>query len=85
MARCIVMTAAARMPSSCWGRYGRIAVVEVEDDFDGRPAMISDRARGVVRVVETWERRRVGKTDRCAFRRALAEAEALCASLNEEV
>lgn len=29
--RYVVMTAAACMPSSCWGRYRRVAVVEVRD------------------------------------------------------
>ena len=56
-ARYIVMTASARMPGSCWGRYGRVAVVELEPGFSGRPKMISERARGVRRVVQTWERR----------------------------
>ena len=44
--------------------------------------MISRRARGVVRVVATWERCNVGKTDRCAFSKARAEARALAAQLN---
>jgi hypothetical protein len=33
------------------GSYRKMAVVELEDDFEGRPKMISERARGVVRVV----------------------------------
>jgi len=45
--------------------------------------MISTHARGVVDVVETWERLNVGKTDRCAYARALAEAEALAAKIND--
>ncbi len=83
MPRFIVMTAAACMPAKCWGTYRRVAVVELDSSLpDGeRPRMISARARGVARVVETWERRNVGTTDRCAYARALAEAEALAAEL----
>ena len=66
-ARYIVQTAAARMPASCWGRYRRAAVLEIDLSAlpSGRtaPAMISTRARGVSRVVQTWERLHVGTTD----------------------
>jgi hypothetical protein len=83
MTEYIVKTASARMPSSCWGRYGKIAVLEVEEDRDlDEPRIISERARGVVRVVEVWDRLHVGKTARCAFARALREAEALADKLN---
>ena len=80
----IVMTAQACMPSKCWGRYAKVAVVKLEDGLplDFRPAMISDRARGVVKVVELWDRCNVGKTDRCAFAVAKAAAENVCARLN---
>lgn len=70
-----VMTAAAAMPRSCWGTYRRVAVVEHLPGVV--PAMISERARGVVRVVETWEKCNVGKTERSAYAVALREAEAL--------
>ena len=77
----VVMTASECMPSSCWGKYGKVAVVEIEEDAD--PKMISERARGVVRIVETWRRLNVGTTERCAFQKALAEANELCDKLNE--
>lgn len=48
--------------------YRRIALVEIEDNFSGRPRMISDRARGVVRVIES-ESVYIGKTARSAGRR----------------
>ena len=80
----MVMQANACMPGNCWGRYKRVAVVEIEDGFKGRPKMISRRARGVARVVALWDKQSVGKTARCAFRQALAAAEALCARLNAE-
>jgi hypothetical protein len=76
----IIMTASACMPQSCWGVYRRVAVVEVEKG--AKPKMISDRAIGVVRVVSTWERLNVGKTDRCAYRVALRHAHEYCARLN---
>lgn len=81
--RYIVLTAAAKMPSSCWGRYRRIAVVEL-DGTGVKPAMISERARGVRRIVETWERLHVGKTDRSAYSSAFAEATAKAAALNAD-
>ena len=81
----VVMQAAACMPNSCWGRYRKVAVVEIEDGFKGRPKMISRRAKGVARVVALWDKQSVGKTARCAFQKALAAAEALCARLNAEV
>lgn len=75
----IVLTKAACMPNSCWGRYKRVAVIEVI--LGTVPKMISERAIGVVRIVETWERLNVGKTAASAYGRALAEAHELRAQL----
>jgi hypothetical protein len=44
--------------------------------------MISSRAKGVL-IVEIWERRNVGLGIRSAYARALAEAEAPAARLQE--
>ena len=82
MRRFIVMDASAHMPNSCWGRYRRVAVVELEPGFDGYPKMISNRARGVKRVVSTWERQNVGTTSRCAFERAYTDACEMARELN---
>jgi hypothetical protein len=79
--RYLVATASEKMPSSCWGSYGRVAVVEVADGVD-TIAMISPRARGVIRIVEQWRRCNKGTSDRCAYARAVAEAEEHCAELN---
>lgn len=79
MSTYIIQTAAA-MPSSCWGRYRRVAVLEVEDGVE-RVSMISPRARGCIRVVATWERRHVGSTSRCAYERALVAAAELVTEL----
>lgn len=77
----IVQAASAKMPGSCWGQYARVAVLEVEEGVQA-VSMISERARGVVRVVRTWERLNVGKTSRCAYAVARAEAEELARELN---
>jgi hypothetical protein len=80
--RYIVMTACAKMPTKCWGKYRRVAVVEVEAGFPGRPYCISEHARGVVSVVWTWEKCNVGISDRCAYGRALRAATEMAARLN---
>ena len=80
--RFIVMTAAAQMPSSCWGRYRRVAVLETTLPQGASPKMISDRAKGVKRIVATWEKCNVGTTRHCAYRQALAEAESMADRLN---
>jgi len=76
----VVKSSAARMPASCWGTYRRVAVLEVVRGTT--PRMISTRATGVVRVVETWERRSVGSSTQCAYQRAMREAAELAAELN---
>lgn len=81
MSHYIVKSAAACMPASCWGRYARVAVLEIEDGVED-VAMISPRARGVLRVVQTWECLHVGRTERCALARALREAECMADELN---
>ncbi len=84
----IVMSSVAKMPLSCWGR---LAVVEVALN-NGEPVipkMISTHARGVVKVVKTWERLNFGKTfyqanrlRKCAYEKALDEANELAKQLN---
>ena len=46
--------------------------------------MISERAKGVVSIAWRSGAVRVGKTERSAFARALAEARAVAGSLNAE-
>jgi hypothetical protein len=77
-----VLTAAACMPSTCWGTYRRVAVVEILKG--AAPKMISTRAKGVVRIVKTWEALNVGKSARCAYRRAIVEAKAIVDELNAQ-
>ena len=80
----VVMTSSANMPSSCWGQYRRVALVQLTQEYTAknwRPAMISTRARGVVRLID-YGHQNVGKTERCAYRRALKAAEARAKELN---
>lgn len=79
-----ILTAAAHMPGSCWGRYGKIAVVEVDSNYTERIKMISPRARGVKAVIEVWDRLNMGTTPRCAFARAMREAQTLLDTLTTE-
>ena len=64
-----------------YGPYCRIAIVELEDGFEGEPKMISERAKGVVRVVRDFGDVFVGKTERSAYHRALKEAEEILEGL----
>lgn len=77
----IVQTAAACMPSSCWGRYRRVAVLEVQPGIE-TVSMISGRARGVIRIVKTWEKCNVGTTRRCMYEQAVQAAYDLAFELN---
>lgn len=83
MSKYIVMSSCAKMPTTCMGRYRRVAVLEIEDD--AVPKMISARARGVIRVVETWERLNVGVTERCAYQRALLAAQCMANRLTSSL
>lgn len=62
-----------RMPASCkFGEYKRIAIVETTDEK--YVPMISTRSKNVTRVVRQWNKLNVGKTENCAFERAMKEA-----------
>ncbi len=80
--RFITMTASCTPASSCNYPYRRHAVVELDPGFVGRPRQISDRARGIRRIIQRWENCCVGKTRYCASRVAATEAQDLCENLN---
>jgi len=63
--------------------YRKIAVVELEPGFQGRPKMISERAIGVRRVVECTTVH-VGRTPRSAGVRTMAQYRALVDALNAD-
>ena len=79
--RFILLDKAASMPRSCKGKYRRIAIVEL-DDSGVVPQMISERAKGCKRIVSLWDNLSVGKTDRCAYKVGLKEAQEELAALN---
>jgi len=81
MTHFIVQTSSAKMPSSCRGRYGNVAVLEVEDGVE-HASMISERSKDVVQIVRFWGPCSIGKTSRSAFSRAFIEATELAARLN---
>ena len=74
----IVMERTASMPRSCWGTYRRIVVVEV---LQGNvPKMISPRARGMVRIIRTWDRCSLTRRRGYATAEAAAKAGSQCAA-----
>jgi len=85
MPRFIVMTSSAKMPMSCKGRYGNVAVVELTEEYAAAnkvPLLISERARGVARIVWHSGPCNIGSTDRCAFARAMIDAKHDAEKLN---
>ena len=75
------MTAKEAMPSSCWGTYGKIAVVRT--DGKNMPKQINPRHKSVKSIVKIWRKLNVGTTDRCAYNVALKKANLLADLLNE--
>lgn len=78
-----IRESSAAMPSSCWGRYVHVAVVEVVSP-DHIPHEISTRDSAVVRVVREWSRCHDGTTERSASGRAWTEARELLATLERQ-
>jgi hypothetical protein len=76
----VVKVSKAAMPSSCWGRYVHVAVMEVEKGTF--PTMISERARGVVRIIYVSRNLFEGSSNRCAAAKAIAAAEKFCDEQN---
>jgi hypothetical protein len=76
----IVMTASAKMPSSCRGIYRKVAVVEVEAGV--QPKMISEHAKGVVRIVALWDKRHAGGP-KSAYQLAIVAADQMAKDLTE--
>lgn len=50
--RYIVMSSSCNSPAAKrWAGYRNLAIVELQPGYSGRPAMISERAKGVRRIV----------------------------------
>lgn len=78
----IVQSAAAPMPSSVKAPYRRVAVLRVVEGVES-VSMISERARGVIEIVATWEKCHARGVD-TAYGRASLEAQALADRLNKK-
>ncbi len=81
----IVITSSAAMPASCWGRYRRVALAQLDQHSTARniePARISVYSRGVMRMIDMGKHN-VGKTERGAYQRALLEARRRAVALND--
>lgn len=79
--RFIVRVSSAKMPSSCWGQYEHVAVMEVDWSVK-QVCAIDERLRCVRRIVRRWDRRHVGKTERSAASVAYRQACELAKRLN---
>lgn len=78
MEACPALSGKARQ----FGRdYRKMAVVELEPGFDGYPKMISERSRGVRRIVACTVEH-VGKTSRSAGVRTMERYLAMVEALN---
>jgi hypothetical protein len=64
------------MSVQCLSEYRHVAVVEIDRDILGNnePKMISARAKGVKKIHWCSPPTYVGKTERCAFQKALKKA-----------
>lgn len=84
MSEFIIMSSSAKVAGKArqFGRYRHVAVVEIEPG--ATPAMISERARGVRRIVWDSGAVSVGKTAKSAYARAQREAAELLAKLQAE-
>lgn len=78
--RYVVKTAGAKMPVTCWGKYARVAIIEVDEGAEV-PKIIRNTRHA--RVYRLWDKLHKGGPA-SAFYRALEEANLLAARLNEE-
>ena len=89
-AQAMVMTKTTHMPASVRNArlYRKIALVLVDPASlpDGRtePAMISNRARGVVRILRQYDRIYVGETMRSRGRQLLQELQTTADAYNSD-
>ena len=83
MRKFIIMTSSAHMPHNCYGRYGNVAVVEVAV-MGKMPKAIDERHKSIASIPFYRGKLNMGKTEKCAFRRALATATRLAAELNQK-
>lgn len=88
----IVATSSAKMPSSCWGKYKNVAIMNVHywlaNDASWSPRLLSDRAKGCYKNHNTRSgffhlgHFAVGKTKKCAYEQAKIRAQQMADRLN---
>lgn len=80
-----VLVSSAKMPNTCKGVYKRVAVLRV-DHHEREPGFVPKTIREMrgVEIAKTWEKLNVGKTEACAYRVALAEAETYAAECRRD-
>ncbi len=81
MPKYVVLTSSAKMPNSCWGRYGNVAIIET--DGKTMPKQINSRHKAVISIPWYRGRLHIGGP-KSAYARAVDEAIALCAKWNME-
>lgn len=79
----VVMTSSANMPATCWGRYANVAVVKI--DSNNPPKQINPKHKKVLDIRYYEGKLFVGKTNKCAFARALSRANELAKIWNDEL
>lgn len=70
----IIMNASTKIPGHRSSSYRRIGIVKII--AGERPKTMNLRDRKVLAIPYTWERLHYGTTDKCAYARAMKEAEA---------
>ena len=81
----IVVTKSASMPSSCKGHYRKVYVVDLSPDAAALgyiPPQVRQGGKHIISIVRDLGPHNVGKTDRCAFARAVKEAEQIASEYN---
>jgi hypothetical protein len=74
----IIKESCAQMPGSCKygsGEYIKIGLMQMEQGV--KPSMISDRAKGCIKVLAVWDRVHDGTTERCESYRIRQQANSL--------
>lgn len=76
----IVMTSAAKMPTSVKALYRNVAIVE----WDGinKPKQIHPNHKAVLSIPYFWGKLFVGKTNKCAYTKRLCEAHTTAEIMN---
>lgn len=77
----VIRVSAATPSINCFGKYKKVAVMMMESGSPA-PRMISNRAKGCKKILWISGFVSVGKTDRCAYAKAIRYATALADAIN---